>query len=71
MKYIVIKIIKNAIETSPFIVIPWLPLDFKHKKVNGSAIIIYVAMVSVLPYIIPSSYKRTKNTCVSPLNEKI
>lgn len=42
----------------PFIVIPWLPLDLKYKKVNGSAVIIYVTMVSALPYIIPSAYKQ-------------
>lgn len=45
-------------EVLPFIVIPWLPLDLKYKKVSGSAVIIYVTMVSVLPYIIPSAYKQ-------------
>lgn len=32
VKYIVMNIIKNAIEKSPFIVIPWFPLHLKYEK---------------------------------------
>lgn len=73
MKYIVINIIKNAIEVLPFIVILWLPLDLKDKIVNVSAVIIYVTMVSVLPYIIPSAYKQGPkiHICVTSKGEDL